>query len=122
MLLSFQSAPRKANHVRVALCPAVRSLRKRFEYNLRNEAQPEIQWISPEQIYEMNLRADLPPDSFLIVAPSSEGKWPTSIGSSFLVQDAPAERMELILLISHKPFTVDPKQLRLPAVNAASAK
>ena len=119
MSLAFQSAPRKPKHVRVALCPAVRSERKRFEYNLRNEEQPEIQYVAPERLYDMNLRADLPPETFLIIAPSSEGKWPTSIGSSFLVSDAPAERMEQVLLIVPKPFTVDPAKVGTPEASAS---
>lgn len=107
MELAFQSTPRKPMHVRVSLVPGVRSLRKRLEFNLRNEEQPAIQYVSPERLYDLNLRADLPPGTFLIVAPSSEGKWPTSIGSAFLTKDEPAARMEQVLLIVPKPFVVE---------------
>lgn len=107
MELSFQNAPRKPMHVRIALVPAVRSLRKRLEFNFRNEEQPVIEYVAPERMYDLNLRADLPPDTFLIVAPSSEGRWPTSIGSSFLLADSPAERMEQVLVIVPKPLVLD---------------
>lgn len=94
---SFQAAPRKAGCVRVAMCPVVKSTRKRLEYTPSN-AEREISYISPERIYDLNLVVDIPPDHFLIIAPSNEATWPTSIGNSFLVHDGPAERYEDVLI------------------------
>jgi hypothetical protein len=94
---SFQAAPRKAGCVRVALCPVVKSTRKRLEFTTTN-AEREITYISPERLYDLNLVVDVPADHFLIVAPSSEATWPASIGNNFLVHNGPSERYEDVLI------------------------
>ena len=96
--LTFQQAPRKTNQMRIALCPVVRAQQKRLEWTpLNNEI--EISYTAPQRLYDLNLRTDVPVDSFLIVAPSSEATWPTSIGNNFLVTPGEAERMETVLLV-----------------------
>jgi hypothetical protein len=102
--MTLQSAPRKADTLRIALCPIVRSMRKELQYSATNEQVGEISFVRPERLYEMNLRADVPTDSFLIVAPSDQSTWPTSIGNSFLVTDGTAERTETVLLVVPKPI------------------
>jgi len=86
------------NTMRVALCPVVRSVRKRLELSPLNNEQ-EVTFTYPERLYDMNLRADVPVDSFLVIAPSDEARWRTSIGNNFFVSDGTAERMENVLLI-----------------------
>lgn len=97
MRVSFQPAPRKPGSVRLAMCPVVRSLRERLvavgDINTRT-----VQVVHPEQFYELNLTADIPLDGFLIVAPSEESKWPTSLGNNFLVNDGAAEQTETLLI------------------------
>jgi hypothetical protein len=96
--LTFEQAPRKTNTMRVALCPVVRAQQKRLEWSpLNNEI--EISYTAPQRLYDLNLRTDVPLDSFLIVAPSSEATWPTSIGNNFLVTPGDADRMETVLLV-----------------------
>ena len=79
-------------------------MRKELQYSATNEQVGEISFVRPERLYEMNLRADVPTDSFLIVAPSDQSTWPTSIGNSFLVTDGTAERTETVLLVVPKPI------------------
>ncbi len=97
MRVAFQPAPRKPGTVRLAMCPVVRSLRERLvaigDINTRT-----IQFVHPEQFFELNLTADIPLDGFLVVAPSEESKWPTSLGNNFLVNDGPAEQTETLLI------------------------
>jgi len=116
MSLSFQPAPRRApGTVRVALCPVVRSLRTKIQFNWLNEER-EVQFVKPERLYDCNLRADIPLGSFLVVAPSREARWPTSIGKSFLITDGEAERLENVLLIVPRPHrTVDETKLMAKA-------
>lgn len=96
--LTFQQAPRKVGTMRVALCPVVRATQKRLEWTpLNNEI--EITYTAPQRLYDLNLTTDVPLDSFLIIAPSSEATWPTSIGNNFLVTPGDAERMEMVLLV-----------------------
>jgi hypothetical protein len=84
--------------MRVTLCPVVRATQKRLEWSpLNNEL--EITYTAPQRLYDLNLRTDVPLNSFLIVAPSSEATWPTSIGNNFLVTPGDADRMETVLLV-----------------------
>src|SRR5688572_5960420 len=104
--VSFVPAPRKPGSVRVGLCPVVKTMRQRLEVTEKGNER-EITYTSPERIYDVNLRTDIPPGHFMIVAPSEEAAWPTSIGSSFLLHDGPTERVESVLLFA-------PNQASLP--------
>ncbi len=104
--LTFQQAPRRLNTMRVALCPVVRSVRKRLELSPLNKEQ-EITFTYPERLYDVNLRADVPVDSFLVIGPSEEASWRSSIGHNFFVTQGAAERMENVLLIVPKGIRID---------------
>jgi hypothetical protein len=106
MSLSFQPRPRKLGDVRVALCPTVRTMRKVLEFNALQQPH-EYEFVRPEHLYEMNLRADIPLDSFLIIAPSPDGRWPSSLGNIFLTKEGNAEKYEQILLLVPKPYRLD---------------
>jgi hypothetical protein len=99
IVMSFQQAPRKPGYTRVALCPVVKAVRTRLEFTAKENKEFELTSVRPEHLYQVNLRADVPPDSFLIVAPSAEATWPTSIGNRFLVHSEAAEQTESVLLI-----------------------
>jgi hypothetical protein len=106
LALTFQQAPRRVNTMRVAVCPLVRSTQKRLEHTpLNNEV--EVTFANPERIYDLNLRADVAVDSFLVVAPSTEASWRPSIGNNFFITNGTAERMENVLLIVPKGIRVD---------------
>src|SRR4051812_29717255 len=96
--ISYQPAPRKPGTVRISVCPLVRSLRKHFEVTFRNEER-EIQYVAPENLYDLNLITDVPLDGFLVIAPSDHARIPSSLGSSFLVGGNISERFEQVLLL-----------------------
>lgn len=98
LAISFQPAPRKPQTIRVALCPVVRSQRRILQYSVNNDER-EIQYVQPERLYDLNLRADIAMDHFLLIAPSPEGRWPTSIGNAFLTRNTPSERQEQLILL-----------------------
>jgi len=104
--LSFQPTPRKLGAVRIALCPTVRSHRRKLEFNSRSEER-ELQVVQAERLFDCNLRADVPLDHFLIVAPASAQPLTSSIGKAFLMRDGEAEQFEQILLICPKPIRLD---------------
>jgi hypothetical protein len=104
MGVSFQPAPRKAGTVRISVCPLVRSLRKRFEVTVRNEER-EIQYVAPENLYDLNLITDVPLDGFLVIAPSDHARIPSSLGSTFLVGGNISERFEQVLLLVPRVVT-----------------
>jgi hypothetical protein len=97
-VLEFQPVPRKAGDVRIGLCPMVRSLRKRL-VAIGDVETRQIEYRNPEKLFDLNLRSELPLDSFLIIAPSAEAQSPMSLGHSFLVHEANTEKVEELLLI-----------------------
>ena len=105
LTLSYQPAPRKNGTVRVVLCPVVKEHRKRLEWIAGNK-EMEVGFTQPKRYYDVNLRADVAVDNFLIVAPSAEATWPNSIGNRFFVQDGAAEQMENVLLIVPRAVSV----------------
>ena len=105
LALNYQPAPRKRGTVRIVLCPTVKEHRKRLEWLAGNKEQ-EVAFTQPVRYYDVNLRADVKVDNFLIVAPSAESTWPGSIGNRFLVQDGAAEQMENVLLFVPKQVAV----------------
>ena len=96
--ISLEQAPRKAGEARVTVCPTVRSLRRRLEVNTRGEER-QIRRVFPERLYDLNLRADVPEGDFLVIAPSPEVRWRTSLGAAFLLEDGAAERAEHLLRV-----------------------
>ncbi len=98
MTISFQPTPRRSGYLRMTLCPVVRSQRKLLQFTPGNEER-ELAYVKPERFYDLNMRVDIPRDSFLVVAPSTDAARPTSVGQAFLTADGPAERMEQVLLV-----------------------
>ena len=106
LTVTFQQAPRKPQTMRIAVCPVVRSKIKRLEFSPLNKAQ-EITYTAPERLYDLNLKTDVPADSFLIVAPSDEATEATSIGNNFFITEGAAERMENVLLIVPRSIRIE---------------
>jgi hypothetical protein len=106
--LTMLSAPRKADTLRLALCPIVRGTRRKLEYSAMNNELGEVNYAHPERLYDINLKVDVPTDHFLIVSPSGQATWPTSIGNTFFVTEGAAEKLETVLLIVPKPIQLVP--------------
>jgi hypothetical protein len=100
--VSFEPAPRKPGTVRLGICPVVRSLRERI-VAVGDINTVSRQFVHPEQFYELNLSADIPLNSFLVVAPSPEGKWPSTLGNNFLISDGATEQTETLMIF--RPIT-----------------
>ena len=98
LAVTFQPMPRRPEFARVKVCPVVRGLRKRYEVSGRGEER-EIRYVNPEQLYDVNLEAEVKAGSFLVVAPSNQAQWPTSLGNTFLLKPGAAEQFELVLLL-----------------------
>ena len=96
--LAFQPVPRAPDEVELSITPAVKTHRKRMEFTVRGNEQ-ELTYASPESLYPLNLRVDLPLDRFMVVAPSPGAQQETSIGRAFLTQDDPTQRRESVLVI-----------------------
>ncbi len=112
LILNFGPAPRDPSAVRVTVCPVVHSDRPRMQFTPRNR---EIQTHESEtdHIYDLSLTADIPEDSFFIIAPSADAARRTSIGGAFLTKSDATQRREQVILIVPTFLRVDqqPKQL-----------
>ncbi len=104
LAVSYEPAPRRFGAVRVTLCPVIRATRKRLEFTVRNDER-EIQYVTPERLFDLNLTADVPPGHFLVVAPSPQALDATSVGRAFLTLDGKTERLEEVFLVIPRAFT-----------------
>ncbi len=96
--VTFWSEPRHPEQTRVSVSPLVRSYRTRLEYSVLNEER-RIREVRPEHLYDLNLRAIIPANSFMVISPSSQGEWPTSMGNQFFRTDGASERSEIVLVM-----------------------
>lgn len=96
--VAFQPAPRRPGQVRMTMCPAVRSTRRKFQVSVLNE-ETEYDYVQPERLYDLNLCADIPVEGFLVVAPSTLAKFSANLGTTFLVDEGATERVEHVLLM-----------------------
>lgn len=104
--MSFRRVPTKPDVIRGAISPMVRATRRRLEWEGRNGKPP--QFVQAEQIYDVNLRVDVPDDSFLIVAPSSDARRETSIGYRYLTSAGAGEQNEYVFLFVPRSAPVVP--------------
>ena len=98
LCLEFQAAPRKPGDVRVGICPTIRSRRTQL-VAVNNVNVVQVERITPEYFFDLNLLTDVPLDSFLVMAPSAESRSGMSIGSTFLVSGGEGGQKETIVLL-----------------------
>jgi hypothetical protein len=96
--LGFQPAPRRPGHVRMTMCPLVRSTVRKLQVSVMNDER-EYEYVKPERLYDLNLTADIPAGGFLVVAPSTLAKWSSNLGETFLVDGGATEKVEQVLLM-----------------------
>jgi hypothetical protein len=108
--ISFQPHQRKLDHAILNVCPLVRGVRKYLRFTVLNREEPELEAVYPEQIFQLAVEADVPPDHFLILAPTADSRPNTSVGRTFFVKDGPAQELETVLILS--PRTIHLMQLR----------
>jgi hypothetical protein len=118
--ITLQQAPRKPGEARVTVCPTVRALHRRFEVSSTTEGEREVRYVHPERLYDLNCQLDIPAGNFLVIAPSPEVKWKTSLGATFLVQDGAAEQLEQVLLMV--PRIAELEATPAPVVPASPTK
>jgi hypothetical protein len=111
LTVTFEPHPHEEDHAIIEICPMIRGLRKRLEFTVRNQER-EVEFVAPEQLLEVAVKADVPPDHFLIFAPTSDAKWPSSLGQAFFEKNGLAQRMETVLIFS--PHTYRLMQIAPP--------
>jgi hypothetical protein len=95
--VSFWPEKRQLGALHITLAPVVRATRSHPEFTVRNEERVLVE-VRPEFLYDLNLTTTIPPGSFLVLAPSLQGRWPTSLGSTFLTTDDEVEQKEQVLV------------------------
>lgn len=100
--LSFLPIPRDPDSTRIMLSPLIRSMRRRWEAVLRraHDSDPperEIEYVAPEYLFDLAIDAVVPPNKFLVIAPSSKATGAT-VGDAFLIGQSSGQRVEHVLL------------------------
>jgi hypothetical protein len=110
--LTFGPAPRQAGAVRFSLCPVVYDQKSQLRFTPLNQ-EYETPLADADRIYDVGLTADVPDDSFLVVAPSSDAARATSIGSHFLIQQDKTQKLEQVIVIVPTFLRLDGKPMRV---------
>jgi hypothetical protein len=117
--VTFSPDPRKLGEMRISFSPTVRSTRTRMELTARGDEYTLVE-VTPEYLYEMNLRVNIPKGRFLVVGLAPEGKWETTLGHQFLTLDGGAEMKEqLLIFVPRIPLRKPPAATQsVPNLNA----
>ena len=108
MLFSFESTPRNPDRIRMTLTPVVRGHDKKLQFvTIPGKPDREIKEISEERRYDTNLQLDMGLTNALVIAPSVEARWNTSLGNAFLIKRNPSEELERLLIIIPRAFKRD---------------
>ena len=96
--VAFEPAPGQRNAVRIGVRPVVKGLQR--ETRVRANGQDYLVDEGYESTpLDVQVLADVPLGSFLLVSPSPDGQWDTSVGKVFFADQNDGEPMERILLI-----------------------
>lgn len=106
LALSFQQTPRKAGQLSVSMSPIVRSTRKHMTFSTLGNEQ-EFAYVYPEKALDVSLRAEIPLDHLLVIAPSEEANATTSLGRTFFMHDTPADKQERVLVLAPRMFRIE---------------
>jgi hypothetical protein len=105
---SFESTPRNPDRIRLALTPTVRALDKKIVYTATpGKDDRDVRTIVEESHYDTNLRTDLSLSNALVIAPSVEARYETTLGHAFLIQQTPSEELERLIVIIPRAFKRD---------------
>jgi hypothetical protein len=105
LYFSFEPAPRRPNQIRLALTPAVRVQNRRLAYSIvPGRPDRELKYTSEESHYEANMVLDLPLSSILVVAPSLEARFSSTLGHAFFLAETPSQRLERVLVVIPRAY------------------
>jgi hypothetical protein len=110
LALTFGPTPRDPGAVRLTLCPIVYSEKTQMRFTPLNQ-EYETSAKDVDRIYDLGLTADVPGDSFMIIAPSSDASRPTSIGGRFFIKSDKTEKFEQVIVIVPTFLRMDGKPM-----------
>jgi hypothetical protein len=112
--VSFWPDHRRIGEMNISLSPTIRSTRSHYEYTMRGDERV-LTTVTPEYLYELNLRTAVPMDKFLVIGLSPAGDQPSTLGHNFLTLEGGAELHEQVLI-----FVPRVPQRRPPAATRPS--
>lgn len=121
IIVGYRPVPRHPGDVRVSMVPQVREARTEIRWTVRNEAR-ELDFVHPENLFDLSLNVDVPYDNFLVIAPSTEADNTTSVGHTFLYVDGAGRQYETVLLISPQPFRFEKEPATTKPAEQTAAK
>ena len=110
LALTFGPTPRDPGAVRVTVCPVVRSEKTQMRFTpLNQEYRTPFQDV--DRIYDLGLTADIPGDSFMIIAPGGDSSRQSSIGGRFFIKLEKTEKLEQVIVIVPTFLRLDGKPM-----------
>ncbi len=106
--ISFEPHQRKLDHAVLKVCPVIRGTRKLFRFTPLNHEEPGLEAVYPEQLLQLAVEADVPPEHFLIFGPTANSHPDTSLGRTFFVKGGDAEELETVLILSPRTLHLSP--------------
>ena len=98
MTIAFEPSPGRDDAVRISMTPVVRSTQARLvvtpagdDYTVSEEKDTNL--------LDLNLEADVPLGQFLIVSPSDEATWETSLGRQFFSFERDGQLFERVYVL-----------------------
>lgn len=98
LVIGFGPTPGRQRSMRLSLTPLVRSAQPRQVITAAGDSY-EVEQVRDENIFDLQLRVDIPFGDFLIVAPSVELSQETGIGRQFFTYESEGELWERVLVI-----------------------
>ena len=108
--ISFEPAPRLKDHAILCVCPLVRGERKIVRFTPLNHEEPAFTQVYPEQIMSLAVKTDVPPDHFMIMAPTADTRLEMSVGRTFFVSNGVAEPLETVLILAPRVIHLTPER------------
>ena len=98
LALAFEPTPGRTQSARVSLTPVVRSRSPRIVVTPHGDDYTVTE-SKETTLLDLRLKADVPIGEFLVVAPSDELGWETSVGRQFFCREAGGELWETVYVI-----------------------
>lgn len=98
LVVGFGPTPGRMRSMRLSLTPVVRSTRPRQVVTPSGDSY-EIKQVRDENLFDLQLRVDVPFGDFLVVAPSEELTQETSLGRQFFTYEREGELWERVYVL-----------------------
>jgi hypothetical protein len=98
MSIAFEPSPGRTDAVRISMTPVVRAREARLVVTSTGDDY-EISQVKDTNLLDLNLQADVPLGQFLIVSPSDQMRWETSLGRQYFCYERDGELFERVYIL-----------------------